>query len=271
MEESIKALEITRFEHRDLFPVTDSVAIEEPLQIQIVHGPDQKKDSLSVTMRTPGHDKELAIGFLFTEGIVESPHQIIGVDTSQDNVVVVVLRPDVAIDQQTLSRNFYTTSSCGVCGKTSIESIFVDTISVNDNCVIKPSDLRTLPSTLRESQQSFQFTGGVHASGLFDVQGKLVITREDVGRHNALDKLIGAMLMSGEVPLKESVLLVSGRASFELVQKACHAGIAIVAAVGAPSSLAVDLALEKGITLIGFLKADRFNIYSHPKRVRNNE
>jgi FdhD protein len=244
----------------------DRLAVEEPLEIRL------GERSLSITMRTPGHDFELAAGFLLTEGIVRHTSDIEKIDFCgpSGNVVRVDLAPGVAVDLKRLERHFYASSSCGVCGKSSIEALRV-TIPEAAHGGVSPAVsaevLRGLPKTLRESQGLFDSTGGIHASALFDLEGKLLLLREDVGRHNALDKVIGSSLRSGELPLRSRVLLVSGRASFELVQKAAVAGIGIFAAVGAPSSLAAELARDVGMTLIGFLRDERFNIYHGQERV----
>ncbi|QOI98947.1 MAG: formate dehydrogenase accessory sulfurtransferase FdhD [Flammeovirgaceae bacterium] len=255
----------------------DILAVEEPLEIRLGFGSptDRKQKSLSVTMRTPGHDFELAIGFLFTEGIIRSYQEIesikhcgdAGRQEEKENVVRVELKPDVTIDFQKLQRNFYTTSSCGVCGKSSIEAVAQHCSAVPVSWTVNPEVIHQLPEALRKAQQVFEYTGGLHASGLFTQEGKLVVIREDVGRHNALDKVIGAMLVKNEIPLTNSILLVSGRASFELVQKAAMAGIPVLSAVGAPSSLAVQLAADCGITLLGFVRDNRFNCYSVPERL----
>jgi FdhD protein len=233
-------------------------------------------------MRTPGHDFELAAGFLFTEGIVRSPADIERVaycgpspePKPPTNVVRVELRPDVKLDLERLSRHFYTSSSCGVCGKSSIDALRSQSsfaLDTSDGLVVAEEVLHLLPERLRAAQGAFDATGGIHASALFNPKGELLELREDVGRHNALDKLIGGGLLAGKLPAKDSVLLVSGRASFELVQKASMAGIPVFAAVGAPSSLAIELARETGMTLIGFLRNRGFNIYSHPERVASGE
>ncbi|HET7924190.1 MAG TPA: formate dehydrogenase accessory sulfurtransferase FdhD, partial [Rhodanobacteraceae bacterium] len=234
------------------------------------------EEPVSVTMRTPGHDEDLAVGFLFTEGIIRSGADVEGVvergQRDADglmNVVRVELAPGVPVDFKRLERNFYMTSSCGVCGKASIDAVAVQgqyDVGATD-FRMAGSALGRLPAALKTKQAVFEQTGGLHASGLFDSTGEIVALREDVGRHNALDKLIGHALMHDEVPLKQSGVIVSGRASFELMQKAKRAGVPLVAAVGAPSSLAVELAREFGITLVGFLKADRFNVYSRPDRI----
>jgi FdhD protein len=227
-------------------------------------------------MRTPGHDEDLAVGFLFTEGVIRSGSDVQGVvargQRAPDgliNVVRVELKPGVPVDFKRLERNFYMTSSCGVCGKASIDAVAVQGQYDIGAAPFKMSGaaLGQLPGALKAQQAVFEQTGGLHASGLFDAAGTIVALREDVGRHNALDKLIGHALMSGELPLTGRGVIVSGRASFELMQKSKMAGVPLVAAVGAPSSLAVELAREFGITLVGFLKSDRFNVYSRPDRI----
>lgn len=236
--------------------------MEEPLQIRA------GGRNLAVTMRTPGHDAELAAGFLFTEGFVRQAGDIAGIQCSR-NVAAVVLAAGVHIDVEGTERNFYMTSSCGVCGKASIEALETAGGAILPRGVPKVDEslIRSLPVKLRESQAVFNRTGGLHASGLFSAEGNLIVLREDVGRHNAVDKLIGRALLDGRLPLHDHVLLVSGRASFELVQKAVMAGIPVLAAVGAPSSLAVKTALRFGMTLIGFLRDDRFNVYSAAGRI----
>ena len=269
-----KAREISRFENGSFQRLNDFLATEEPLEIRIVFGPEKKRKdrSLSITMRTPGHDKELAAGFLLGEGIVERREQVLkfentGPDGSSQ--LCVHLDPAVEFDFASLQRNFYMTSSCGICGTASLEAVrsrLGDPVADN-TLEVSASVINELPATLRGFQETFDETGGLHAAGLFDQQGKLTICREDIGRHNALDKLVGRELLSGHLPGNHSMVLVSGRASFELVQKVISAGIPIIAAVGAPSSLAVELAAEFGVTLIGFTSAQRFNVYTHDKRV----
>ena len=250
----------------------DLLAVEEPLEIRLGCdvGGRREHRPVSITMRTPGNDVELAVGFLFTEGIVLARNQIADVRLcGSGNVVRVELRPGVPVDLSRLERHFYTSSSCGVCGKASLAAIRVapqNRIAANRPS-IGAAVIQRLPETLRSGQAVFERTGGLHASALFDLQGNLLCIREDVGRHNALDKLIGAQFQAGETPLSERVLLLSGRVSFELVQKAALAGIPIVAAVGAPSSLAVKLALEHNLTVVGFLRPDRFNIYTGAERI----
>ena len=273
MKTPIQPVEVLRFADNASSIEPDLVVTEEPLEIRVGYGPaqDRKQFSLSVTMRTPGQDEALCLGFVFTEGLIDSKDQVLSVKYCEDlgrsegteNLMRVELQPHVPIDPEHFKRNFYTTSSCGVCGKASIEAIKVDCAPVQKVAFSLDKETITgLPEKLREAQQVFKYTGGLHASALFDATGKLVAYQEDVGRHNALDKLIGLMLMKGETRLNSYILMLSGRISFELVQKALRAGIGVIAAVGAPSSLAISLAQEFGITLIGFLKADRFNVYS---------
>jgi len=259
--------------------LNDAIAIEEPLEIRLEHGPtaERKVQNISVTMRTPGNDAELATGFLFTEGIIKNAsdiqqvaHCFIACTENRENVIQVSLAENITPHLQNTERNFYTTSSCGVCGKGSIDAIRTVSNYENnlpDNNIINTDVLTALPGVLKKHQKVFADTGGLHASALFTVEGELLLLREDVGRHNALDKLIGAAINQDLLPLNRSVLLLSGRASFELVQKAAMAGINIIAAVGAPSSLAVQLAQEFNITLVGFLRGQRFNIYTAPQRI----
>jgi len=257
----------------------DAVATEEPLEIRLTYGAltHRQTQNVAVTMRTPGYDAELAIGFLFTEGIIKdqddilsSNHAFIACAENRENVINVELQPHVVPNLGKADRNFYTTSSCGVCGKSSISAIrtVVTYAGTNaDDVIIDADILYQLPYTLRHHQEVFDSTGGLHASALFTLDGKLLELREDVGRHNALDKLIGTSLNKNWLPIADKVLLLSGRISFELVQKAAMAGISIIAAIGAPSSLAVELAQEFNITLVGFLRQQRFNIYTAAHRV----
>jgi FdhD protein len=251
---------------------SDLLAVEEPLEIRLgcdVAGRRIHR-AVSITMRTPGHDLELAVGFLFTEGILDAPGQVAGVHAcGAGNVARVDLQPGVAVDLTRLERHFYTTSSCGVCGKIALEAVRVRCRHrpPEGRPVVDAAVVHRLPEVLRAAQVVFDCTGGLHASALFDTHGNLLCLREDVGRHNALDKVIGAQFLAGRTPLLDGLLLVSGRASFELVQKAAVAGIPILAAVGAPSSLAVSLARELGLTVLGFVRQDRFNIYTCPARI----
>ena len=248
----------------------DALAVEEPLEIRIGL-PGEMHKPISITMRTPGDDAELAVGFLFTEGIISEREQVESIRHCGPggNTIVVELAAGAEVDLKRLERHFYTTSSCGVCGKSSIEALNTGARKIENgkSPVVSSEVIHRLPGVLRNSQQTFEKTGGLHASGLFRVDGSLDLLREDVGRHNALDKVIGSQFVGGEVPLSDRTLLVSGRASFELVQKALMAGIPILAAVGAPSSLAVELAREFGMTLLGFVRDDRFNIYCGGERI----
>ena len=248
----------------------DLVAVEGPLQLRLVFGAAEARAELdlAVTMRTPGDDVDLALGFLHGEGLIGSAAQVETVDAA-DDIVTVTLDPGVAFDPASLTRNTYATSSCGVCGKASVEAVRVriPTRYATDSFTVGPTTLAGLPAALRDQQSAFALTGGVHASAAFTADGAIERVAEDVGRHNALDKLIGAYLQAGELPLAERGLLFSGRASFELIQKAAMAGCPFVAAIGPPSSLAVELALEQRLTLVGFLREARFNIYTLPHRV----
>ena len=237
--------------------------------------PGQGEHTVAVTMRTPGNDFELAAGFLFSEGLLESRAQVADlryctdVDQQEYNIVTVHLRPGVAFDPASLTRNFYTTSSCGVCGKASLEAVEVKGCAPlpDGELRLDPAAVRAMPDGLRERQAVFERTGGLHAAGLFTGDGALGELREDVGRHNAVDKVTGHGFLEGRLPLADRALAVSGRASFEILQKALAAGIPAVVAVGAPSSLAVDLARQFNITLIGFTKPDGFNVYAGAARV----
>ena len=261
----------------------DAVAVEEPLEIR-VRPAGAEETAVAVTMRTPGHDFELAAGFLFSEGLVANRPEIAelsycaDVEPQQYNIVTARLRPGASFNPSMLNRNFYATSSCGVCGKASLEALEMEGCEpIADTGMRVPEGaLRGMPEKLRSGQTVFVRTGGLHAAGLFGVAGHSapspssegpLLLREDVGRHNAVDKVIGRSLMDGRLPLADHVLAVSGRASFEIMQKALNAGIPVVVAVGAPSSLAVDLAREFGMTLAGFASADRINLYSGAGRI----
>lgn len=273
----VRPVEVIRVSAAGKQTVPDLVAAEEPLEIRLGFGSlaERRQQRLAVTMRTPGNDFEMVLGFLFTEGIVQSYEQIesikycedVGRQDEKGNVVRVELQVDVRIALARLQRNFYTTSSCGVCGKSSIDAVRQQCMTMAFLWKIEPDIIHRLPKKLRQAQQVFEYTGGLHAAGLFDQAGQLQLVREDVGRHNALDKVIGAMLVKNSIPLLNHILFVSGRASFELVQKAAVAGIPILAAVGAPSSLAVTLAKECGMTLLGFVREERFNIYTGIERI----
>ena len=254
----------------------DRVATEEPMEIRVVTEDAGRRvaHSLSITMRTPGHDLELAAGFLVSESIVSKRSDVWRVarceetEESKENVVEVHLAPGVEFDPERFRRNFYTTSSCGVCGKASLELLEQACPPLPpDDVRVLPGILKKLPERLRKEQTVFTQTGGIHAAGLFRPDGEFLALREDVGRHNAVDKLVGSFFLEDRLPLSDGVLLLSGRASFELVQKGLMAGIPVVCAVGAPSSLAVDTAREFGQTLIGFLSEERFNVYSGSERL----
>lgn len=271
MRTSVAPVRILRVEGGSSSEVDDILVTEEPLEIRVGHGPleDRREFRLSVTMRTPGHDEELVLGFLLTEGLINDTDQVVRVeycenvkDEERGNVVRAELHPSVELDPATWQRNFYTTSSCGVCGKSSIEAVRVTCARpLSPVTGLTAAMITSLPDRMRRSQTVFRHTGGIHTAALFTTSGKLLLLREDVGRHNAVDKLVGAMLRQ-EVTVDDRLMLVSGRAGFELVQKCVVAGIPAMAAVGAPSSLAVQLARDSGLLLIAFLRNDRFNIYA---------
>ncbi|MBS1587104.1 MAG: formate dehydrogenase accessory sulfurtransferase FdhD [Bacteroidetes bacterium] len=279
LKTSVAYTEIRKVKGDNIVPAEDVLAAEEPLEIRLEYnsgaGPLQK--SVSITMRTPGNDMELATGFLFSEGIITSAGDIANIrhlnygcqEGNGDNIIIAELAEGIVPDIQKLERHFYTTSSCGVCGKASIGAIrtITNKLSGPDELRVLATLLYSLPDKLRNSQDIFGDTGGLHASAIFDLGGNLLILREDVGRHNALDKVLGYLLSNGVKDIDNQILLLSGRASFELIQKAAMAGIKVVAAVGAPSSLAVQLAKEFDITLLGFLRDQRFNIYSGAQRI----
>ncbi len=268
----VEHISIQKISTGQITQADDKVAVEEPLEIQLAYSTTtgRMQKNIAVTMRTPGNDEELSAGFLFTEGIINNETDIQDIKQADENRVLVTLHENIIPMLANAARNFYSTSSCGVCGKASIDA--VRTVSVyrdmpDDICIPAPV-LYHLQDNLKKQQKVFEDTGGIHASALFDLAGNFIMLREDVGRHNALDKVIGAALLQKKLPLANTVLFLSGRASFELVQKAVMAGIKIIAAVGAPSSLAVEMAKDTGITLIGFLRNDRFNIYSGDKRIK---
>jgi FdhD protein len=269
---SVDLTQVSEWDDGKLRRKDDYLAAEEPLEIRVGSEP------LSVTMRTPGHDRELAAGFLFTEGLVQRREQIVKLEsaepqdgTNRGNVIEAELVPDAAPDFVKMRRHFFAASSCGICGKTSIDSIRSRLLAApNPDFRLDAERLVQMPDELRSSQDVFQRTGGLHAAALFDQRGKLLVLREDIGRHNAVDKVIGWALLEGRVPLSDSVLLVSGRGGFEIVQKSIVAGVPVVASVSAPSSLAVQLARELRLTLIGFLRGRRFVIYAGEERVAGN-
>lgn len=271
---SIKEVIIQRFQANSLVGKQDVLSVEEPLEIVLKYkvNNDIISKPISITMRTPNNDRELAIGFLFTESILTDKNQIEKINTSIENRVIVTLKDNIEIDVDKLKRNFYTTSSCGVCGKASLDAVktiySTKNTKENEQSSVDINVILSLKNKINEHQSNFSQTGGIHASALFDSDGTMLSLFEDVGRHNALDKLIGHYFLSDNFDLSNKILLLSGRASFELIQKAAMAHLKIVCAIGAPSSLAVDLAQEFGITLIGFLKQDSFNIYTHPNRIK---
>ena len=254
---------------------TDLLTTEEPMEVRVAAGPHRK--TVAVTMRTPGHDFELAAGFLFSEGLVQGREQVARIAYCSDpevraeqryNVVTVELRGRDLPDLGPLERHFTTTSACGVCGKASLEGLWVRGCApVQGGPMVDADLLRQLPDRLRQAQGLFAQTGGLHAAALFDAGGRLVALREDVGRHNAMDKLVGWAFLEGRLPLRDCLVMVSGRASFELVQKAVVAGVPVFCSVSAPSSLAVEVAQAFGLTLVGFLRGDRFNVYAGAERV----
>ena len=265
-ERSLQLTQVMEWNDGRMLPHGDSLAAEEPLEIRVGRG--ENSSPLTVTMRTPGNDEELAAGFLWTEGIVDDPAQIESLTpyvtsaAGKQNGIEAALR-DCEFDPAQLQRNFFAASSCGICGKASIDAIRQRGLRApNPGFRFDPEMLCTLPEKLREAQPVFSRTGGLHAAALFDSAGNLLVLREDIGRHNAVDKVVGWALLHGLLPLSESIMLVSGRGGFEIVQKALSAGLPVLASVSAPSSLAVQLARELGLTLIGFLRGRRFVVYA---------
>jgi len=275
MIDGVREIEIARSGSGAYGVARDLLAVEEPLEIRVEwsDGAERRVATVAVTMRTPGNDLELAAGFLFTEGLVHARAEIISMRSCRAGSVRVAVAPDVTIDLARLERHSFTSSSCGMCGKTSASALrTMSRYPLRPGApIVAEALVRALPERLRRAQPAFDATGGLHASALFDLDGTVVTLREDVGRHNALDKVVGAELLAGRLPADERILIVSGRVSFELVQKALMAGIPFVAAIGAPSSLAVDLAREAGLTLLGFLRSDRFNVYSGAERLLCHE
>ncbi len=264
-EERIASVDVIRVTRQSVTRNDDVLAVEEPLEIRVAWEADgqQREKNISVTMRTPGDDFDLAAGFLFTEGLIRSAAEIDSIrHWGSANVVRIALRHGARFDTSKLDRHFYTTSSCGVCGKTSIEALRVVSSPLPPSHPVDTNLIHRLPQLLEQNQSAFRATGGLHGAAVFSRTGELLRIREDIGRHNAVDKVIGSLFRDGVTPLTDSILMVSSRASFELVQKAIVAGIPVLASVGAPSTLAVDLAREFGVTLLGFVRDGRFNVYA---------
>lgn len=261
----VRSVGMTRWRDGAVEHTTDELSVEEPLEVRV------RNRAVSVTMRTPGHDDELAIGFLLSEGMIRSADEIARVDpcvrAADGNIINVTLAPHVEVDFDKLTRHVFASSSCGLCGKASIDAVRGDFPPVAPGPEFPPDVLQAIPDALRQHQKTFSRTGGLHAAALFDTAGRLAVVREDVGRHNAVDKVLGWALMQPEIDTPRHALMVSGRASFEIVQKALAAGVPLIAAVSAPSSLAVELADEGGQTLVGFLRPGRMNLYTHAGRV----
>lgn len=263
---------ISRYRHDTTDTRTDTLAVEEPMEIRLrwMENSNTHDEPLTITMRTPGHDIELVAGLLFSEGIVQDAAQILSIETGDNpNTLTATLADGHQLDMKKYQRHFYSNSSCGVCGKMAIESLRLlhQPHLQADVPQIHAQTLLALPAKLHAAQPLFEKTGGVHAAGLFTASGELLLLREDIGRHNAVDKLLGACLLEKKFPIENCVLMLSGRAGFEIVQKALAANIGFIAAVGAPTSLAVQLAEENGMTLAGFIKTDSFNCYAHPGRI----
>ncbi len=265
-----RKIELVRYRGTDSATEGDVVAVEEPLEIRV------EGRSVAVVMRTPGHDDELATGFLLSEGVVTRGEDIFEIsqcpsqsdsDLEKGNIVDVLLRDSASVDFDRLSRHVFSASSCGICGKATIDALFENFPRVSSTETFSSEMIMTLPDRLRAAQRTFEQTGGLHASAVFDSQGEMLVLREDVGRHNALDKVIGHALLNDRLPLKDSLLMLSGRISFELMQKALAAGISLVAGISAPSSLAVDFARESGQVLVGFLRDQGMNVYANADRV----
>ena len=295
LSNSITQVSIERVVHDKFSRYNDVVATEEPMEIRVVvaDGTRSKAHSVAVTMRTPGQDFELAAGFLLTEGIISQTSDIKEIsrdltedtelpllrmrtppiDSDRDNIVNVYLGAGSSFDPMLLTRNFFMTSSCGVCGKASLEALRASrSLPIpNNDSRFQPATIRSLHNSLRKAQDIFQETGGLHAAGFFDPDGNLLTLMEDVGRHNAMDKLIGHHLLRKNIPIEDGLIVVSGRASWEIMQKALAAGISTVVAMGAPSSLAIELALEFGLTLIGFAGREDFNIYAGSERISHRQ
>lgn len=280
MAERVNPVKIRRVLSNKNSVEKDLVAVEEPLEIRVGYGVESNREqvTITVTMRTPGDDEHLCLGFIYSEGMINFTHDVVsakycsnvGEEDGGENVMRVELSPDIPFNPNDFQRNFYTNSSCGVCGKASIDHVKQTCDPVADTGLkISTKTILQLPEMLESAQEVFKHTGGLHACGLFGSNGILILQKEDVGRHNALDKLIGSLLVSDNLPARGKILMLSGRISFELVQKGVKAGIPIIAAIGAPSSLAISLAEEYGVTLVGFLKNKGFNVYTGFDRIKD--
>lgn len=278
--EHSKPCKISTSENGKTRTLQDHIAVEEPMEIRLGSGSldDRKENALAITMRTPGNDRELGVGFLFTEGLIKHPDEVAWVthcssaysEDGTQNVLRVELDEEVEFDLSSIQRHFYTSSSCGVCGKASLDALELQShFEPGNDMTLSDSALKTLPAQLLNHQSSFTTTGGIHAAASFDKQGKIVAVFEDVGRHNALDKLIGHHALNNDLPLRKYGILVSGRTSFELLQKTMMAGCSMLVAIGAPSTLAIEAAKSFEITLVGFLKAESFNIYNGAKAIKD--
>lgn len=276
LKKSLKYRIIHKVSGSNVESIEDAITVEEPIEISLEFGPANKRKikNLAITMRTPGDDFNLVKGFLFSEAIISKSEDLLSVqyhskDENSENYVLAKLNPQLNIDIKNLERHFYTSSSCGVCGKSSMEMVQAQSLFLYPKNKVSWSvkSLQNLANQLNVDQKIFRYTGGIHATGLFDIEGKIIEIKEDVGRHNAMDKMIGHLLDAKSIPLHSNGLLLSGRISFELVQKAWMIACPLLAGIGAPSSLAIELAEETGMTLIGFLKDSGFNIYAHPERI----
>ena len=271
-DKAIARCSIRRYREQNWSPVDDRLVVEAPLEVRVRHRSrgQWQTEVLTVTMRTPGHDVELALGFLFAEGLLGSVSEVESVQLSDSNVLIVNLIETAVIETAAADRNYFASASCGICGKTSLENIHRVSCHFpqKGEPKISPTILRQLPDRLRAAQRWFEETGGIHAAGLFSTAGDLLAVFEDIGRHNAVDKVLGHRLQNRQLPLRREILVLSGRIGFELVQKAAMSGLPIVAAVGAPSSLAVDLAMDHDMTLVGFLKKHQFNVYCGTERIQ---
>jgi FdhD protein len=266
MSSSIAVDSVVRWDGSTATIASDELAREEPLEIRV------RGRAISVTMRTPDHDGELAAGFLLSEGLIHQTSDVLKIQpcdrNEEGNLIDVILAPEVHVDFAKLTRHVFASSSCGLCGKATIDAVRGKFAAIESDLSIPARLITGLPEIMRQTQAAFDRTGGLHAAAVFDHAGKLIVLREDVGRHNAVDKVLGFCLLHGLLPLRKHILLVSGRTSFEILQKALAGRVAIVAAVSAPSSLAVEFAAESGQTLIGFVRGQRMNVYTHPSRIR---